>query len=128
MAKKVLLINKLSPASVIPALLKHAGYEVYEAFDSDSGLRELGSQSYDLIILLESAAAESWVTCGKIRSLVTTPFIVISSGASPETCVKAINAGADFFIRKPFGPMEFLARITALFQRLPVNQPVPLPS
>jgi DNA-binding response OmpR family regulator len=128
MVKRVLFINHVSPASVIPELLVGAGYEVYEAFDSDAGLNRQLFQSYDLVILLDSAAAESWVLCGKIRRLTTSPFIVIGSGASAETCVKAINSGADFFIRKPFGPLELLARINALLQRVPALQPVPLVS
>ncbi|OGN99696.1 MAG: hypothetical protein A2Y90_04825 [Chloroflexi bacterium RBG_13_52_12] len=128
MAKKVLFINNLSPASVFPELLADAGYEVYEAFDSETGLRRLDAQSYDLILLLESATVESWVLCEKIRSLTPAPLIVISSNASMETCVKAINAGADFFMRKPFGALELLARINVLFQRSAYRQPVSLAS
>ena len=125
MVKKVLFINNLNPASVIPELLAGAGYEVFEVFDSETGLQRLGAQPYNLIILLENAASENWVLCGKIRRLTTSPFIVIGSGASTETCVKAINDGADFFIRKPFGPMELLARISALLQRVPTDQLIP---
>jgi len=128
MTKKVVFINNAGSASVIPGMLAGAGYEISEAFGGDAGLRRLEAQTCDLVILLERAAAESWVICGKIRRLVTSPLIVIGSGASPETCVKAINAGADFFIRKPFGPLELLARINVLFQRAPARQPAPLAS
>lgn len=128
MAKRVLFINNSGVSAFIPGLLAGAGYEVSEVYDADNGLRRLESRSYDLTILLENSAAESWLLCGKIRSRATTPFIVISNGASTETCVKAINAGADFFMRKPFSTMELLARIKALFLRAPSKQPATLAS
>ena len=96
--------------------------------DSDAGLRHLENQACDAIIVLESPGAESWRLCQKIRDLSAIPLIIISSSASTETCVKAINAGADYFIRKPFGPLEFLARVNSLLQRTPLRQPVPVGS
>lgn len=128
MSKKVLLINDLTARPIIPELLKKAGYGVDVVHDSDAGLRQLDNQAYDVVIMLESPAAESWQLCEKIRNLTDIPLIVISSSASTETCVKAINAGADYFIRKPFGPLEFLARVNSLLQRTPLREPVPVGS
>jgi DNA-binding response OmpR family regulator len=128
MVKKVLIINKTNPASIIPELLSGAGYEVAEAYDAEAGLCRLESRPCDMVILLENAAAESWMLCARIRRRTASPFIVISSGASPETCVKAIDAGADFVIRKPFGPMELMARVNALFQRVAPRRPIPVVS
>jgi DNA-binding response OmpR family regulator len=128
MVKKVLFINNAGRASVIPELLADTGCEISEVFDAGAGLRRLESRPFDMVILVENAAAESWLLCGKIRRLTTSPFITISSGASAETCVKAIASGADFFIRKPCGPMELLARVNALFQRVNSSQPVPMVS
>lgn len=125
MNKKVLLINNSTLRPVIPELLVRAGYEVDVVLDSDAGLRQLDNQAYDVVIVLESPDTESWQLCGKIRDLITIPLIVISPSASTETCVKAINAGADYFVRKSFGPLEFLARVNSLLQRTPLRQPVP---
>lgn len=125
MSKKVLLINNVRTRPLIPALLIKAGYRVDVVYHSDPGLRQLYDQDYDVVIMLESPTAESWQLCEKIRGLTATPLIVISSGASTENCVKAINAGADYFIRKPFGPLELLARVNSLLQRSPWRQPIP---
>jgi two-component system, OmpR family, response regulator len=125
MNKKVLFINKANPASIIPELLAGAGYEVMALNDASSGLNHLESRPYDIVILVENAQAESWMLCSEIRRRTASPLIVINSGANTEACVKAINAGADFFIRKPFGPMELTARVNALFQRAAAPQPVP---
>ena len=128
MVKKVLVINETQAASVIPELLANAGYEITETFDAETGSDQLHAHGYDLAVMLEDPVAESWLPCGRIRNATDAPIIIISSGASTETCVMAINAGADFFIRKPFGPMELMARINALWQRVPSRQPAPLVS
>ncbi len=128
MVKKVLFINELSPASIIPELLVNAGHEVYESYDAETGLQSLETESYDLIIVMESGVVESWELCRRVRRLTTSPLMVISPEAGPEACVNALGAGADYFIRKSFGPMELLARINALFQRASTRQPANLVS
>lgn len=117
MGKKVLFINNVRSLLLISGLLSKMGYEVDLVHDIDEGLVDLEEQTYDIIILLENPVAESWALCTKIRQLTGAPLIVISLNASTETSVKAINAGADCFLRKPFGPQEFLARINSLLQR-----------
>jgi len=128
MSKKVLFINNVTSHSYVPELLAGTGYEVDLAYGSAAGLRRLDKQDYDVAIVLESSHAESWQLCEKIRSLTTVPLILISSHASTETCVKAINAGADYFMRRPFGPLELLARVNSLLQRTASHQPIPLGS
>ena len=128
MSKKVLFINNIAARSMIPELLARTGYRVDAVYDFDTGLGQLDAQAYDMAILLENPYSESWQLCEKIRKLTAIPLIVISSNASAETCVKAIHAGADYFMRKPFGPLELMARINSLFQRIPSRQAVPLGS
>jgi DNA-binding response OmpR family regulator len=133
MMKKILFINRTNPASIIPELLTGAGHEVISVNevtvnDAGVGLNYLKSRPCDMVILAENAAAESGMFCAEIRRWTASPLIVISSGANAEACVNAINAGADFFIRKPLGPMELIARVNALFQRVTTLQPVPVVS
>lgn len=128
MNKIILFINNYAASSVVPDIVAGAGYNVDAVPDAGAALRALDAHSYNLIILLESPHADSWVLCEKIRRLSAAPLIVISANAAAETCVKAINAGADFFMRKPFGPLELLARINSLLQRAPNRQPAPVTS
>jgi two-component system OmpR family response regulator len=126
MHNKVLFINNIGATFLIPGLLVKNGYEVDMVSDSETGLRQLGEHTYNLVIVLENPAVPSWRLCAKIRGVTGIPFIVISANASTETCVKAINAGADYFMRKPFSPLELLARINSLFQRAQPRQIVPV--
>jgi DNA-binding response OmpR family regulator len=117
MGKQVLLINNVRSLLLISGLLSKMGYEVDLVNDVDTGLWKLEEQTYDIVIVLESPAIESWTICERIRNRTSIPLIVISLNASTETCIKAINSGADYFLRKPFGPLELLARINSLQQR-----------
>jgi DNA-binding response OmpR family regulator len=115
--KKVLFINNRTVPSIIPEVLTMAGFEVDRARSNENGLQLLDTHNYDLIIAVESPLEESWQLCKKIRRLTTRPLIVIGNNASTETCVQAINAGADFFLRKPVGALELVARVNVLLQR-----------
>jgi two-component system response regulator VanR len=124
MGKKVLIVNNIRSLLLISGLLSRMGYEVDMVHSLDDGLAKLEEQTYDIIVVLESPAVASWTICERIRNLTGTPLIVISLNASTETCVKAINSGADYFLRKPFGPLEFLARINSLRQRTSARQSI----
>jgi DNA-binding response OmpR family regulator len=117
MGKKVLFINDVRSLLLISGLLSRMGYDVDLADSVDDGLSQLEKQDYNIIVVLESPSVESWTICERIRALTSTPLIVISLNASTEASVKAINAGADYFLRKSFGPQELLARMNSLLQR-----------
>lgn len=122
--RKALVINNTVTPLTCCQLLTKEGYRVETAHNSEAGLQQLDAQAYDIVILQESHEAESWRLCENIRNLSRMPLIVISTNASADACVKAINAGADYFMRKPFGPLEFLARVQSLLQRTSLNEPV----
>jgi two-component system response regulator ResD len=126
MGKKALFINNDSAYPKVTGLLGEAGLEVYVANDVETGLRRLELDSYDIAVVLVSHGPESWQLCERIKSRAAVPLIVINAGASPEASARAIYAGADFFLRKPFGPQEFLARVNSLLQRPSPRQAVPV--
>jgi DNA-binding response OmpR family regulator len=123
MTKRALFINSIDAYPAIPEYLAAAGYRVDTSGDLDTGLHLMAGWQYDIIIVRDEAGAESWRLCERIRALTTAPLIVINNRASTETCVRAIDAGADFFMRKPFGASELLARVRCLLQRNSPYQP-----
>ena len=125
MMRKVLFVNKCNPGTIIPELLSKTGLEVRTIYDTGAALKDLETTSYDMVIMMENPRQETWPFCAGMRKFTSSPVIVISFGASAESSVRAIQAGADFFLRKPFGPMEFISRVNALFQRSSNRQPVP---
>ena len=126
MNKRILLISSITAYPVISRVLTLEGYCVETVGDLESGLQRLKRRSYDIIIVRDSPGAESWQLCEKIRAITTAPLIVINSNATAEACARAIDAGADFFLRKPFGALELLARVNCLLQRSSFFQPLPV--
>jgi DNA-binding response OmpR family regulator len=122
MSKRVLVVNDAVSHLNSLQLLTEVGYSVDVVHNSDLDLQPLKVQEYDLVILQESREAESFYLCERIRHLSHIPLMIISPNASTDTCVRAINAGADYFIRRPFGPLEFLARVQNLLHHAPVHQ------
>ena len=120
MSQKVLIIDNNTSDSVSSRLLSSAGYSVDVMPDFDRCLRRLNGKSPDVIIVKESPESESWHLCAQIRRVTSMPLIVISNSTSKETSVRAIKAGADFFLRRP-GQMELVARVRALLRRATLN-------
>ena len=126
MNKRILFINNFTTTSTVPELVAGAGYRVDTISSPEAAPRELDTRHYDLMILLENPFAESWAVCQRLRRQTAIPLIVISYNASTESWDKAINAGADYLITTPLGPMELRSRINSLLQRVTQNQPISL--
>jgi DNA-binding response OmpR family regulator len=124
MGRKILFINNSIASQVIPGILTRFGYHVDTVTDTEAGLKQLEVNPFDVVIVKEIPGAESTDLCRKIRHVSSVPLIIINSNASAESCVRAINAGADYFMRKPFGPLELLARVRCLLQRAPFREPL----
>ncbi len=106
-------------------MLARTGFGVDLAADADLGLRQLETQAYDIAVIIERHGSGSWQLCEKIKGITAIPLIVVDTNAGPDACARAIAAGADYFIRKPFGPLEFLARVNSLLQRSSQRQVIP---
>ena len=120
MSSKVLIIDNNSSESISSQLLSSAGYSVDVSRDVNTSLHRLNRQSPDVIIVQEAPGAESWHLCAQIRCVTRMPLIVISNNPSKETSVRAINAGADYFLRRP-GRLELVARVRSLLRRAMLN-------
>jgi two-component system KDP operon response regulator KdpE len=79
---------------------------------------DVGAGKYAAVLMdLDLANDESVRTIEELRRRHATPLIVISGRSREADKVRALDAGADDFIVKPFFPGELLARIRALLRR-----------
>jgi DNA-binding response OmpR family regulator len=116
MSKNILVVVNSYLPSASSGLLTREGYKVDMKNSIDIDLKHVDIRDYDIIIIQTGRETGEWQLCEQIRSLSGQPLIVIGTDASADTCAKAIDAGADYFLRKPFGPMELNARIRSLLQ------------
>ena len=63
--------------------------------------------------------------CRLIREEQATPIIVLSARGAEADKVRALDAGADDYVTKPFGAEELLARVRAALRRVRARVPAP---
>jgi two-component system KDP operon response regulator KdpE len=94
------------------ATLMDEGYHYLDATTAQEGLRQVGLQHPDLIILdLGLPDLDGLEVTRRLREWTSTPIIVLSARNQEHDKVDALDAGADDYLTKPFGTAELLARL-----------------
>ena len=119
MKQRILVVeDETAIASVLDALLTEAGYEVTLATDGVQGLQAFHRQSFSLILLdLMMPQVDGYTICRQIRQESQVPIVVLTALDGEDAQVKAFQLKADDYITKPFGMMEFIARVRAVLRR-----------
>lgn len=98
--------------------LRAHGYDVTAAEDGQSALAAAARTPPALVILdLGLPDMEGTAVLAKLRGWSQVPVLVLSARHGSEDKVRALDAGADDYITKPFGLDELLARLRALLRR-----------
>lgn len=86
--------------------------------DGESGLRELTSTRFDVVLLDLMLPGENGIQiCQKIRRISDLPVIMITALGEEADRVLGLESGADDYVAKPFSPREVLARVRAVVRR-----------
>jgi two-component system KDP operon response regulator KdpE len=94
------------------ASLSTSGHRVIEATTGQSALAAAAMHSPDVILLdLGLPDMDGVDVARRLREWATTPIIVVSARRLEDDKVRALDAGADDYLTKPFGTGELLARI-----------------
>lgn len=103
---------------VLKITLQANGYAVTTATDGQSALLAATQHPFSLIILdLGLPDIDGTTVIKRLRSWNHVPVLVLSARHGSDDKVEALDAGADDYITKPFGPDELLARLRALLRR-----------
>jgi two-component system KDP operon response regulator KdpE len=107
--------------------LQAHGYAVTTAADGRSALLAAPQDPPSLVILdLGLPDMEGTSVINELRSWSQVPILVLSARHGSEDKVRALDAGADDYITKPFGLDELLARLRALLRRGVDAEPPPV--
>ena len=103
----------------LKVILRDAGYEVDRGGTVEEALDRAAVHPPDAaiidLVLPDGGGVE---LCRRLREWTTMPIIVLSAVGEEDAKVQALEAGADDYVTKPFGPRELVARLGAALRRV----------
>ncbi len=110
--------------------LQSHGYRLVEAATAQEGLMQATTRNPDVVLLdLGLPDLDGLDVTRRLREWTQTPIIVISAREQEQDKIKALDAGADDYLTKPFNAGELLARIRVALRhaaRNSANQQEPI--
>jgi len=117
---RVLVVD--DEAQILRALrviLREAGFESLPATTGEEALDAAALQNPDAAIVdLLLPDFDGIELCRRLREWSDMPLIVLSAVGEEDAKVRALAAGADDYVTKPFGPRELVARLEANLRRI----------
>ena len=117
---KVLIVeDEKLLADSLCSLLKRKGFEAEAVYDGKSGEEYAELGIYDLLILdVMMPGLDGYTLARRVREMrCNTPILMLTAKSALEDRIQGLNAGADYYLTKPFDSRELLACINALLRR-----------
>ena len=117
---KILIIeDEKLLANSLKLLLESKGFDVQAVYDGETGEEYAELGVYDLLILdVMMPKMNGFEVARRVRAKrCSTPILMLTAKSSIEDRIEGLNAGADYYLTKPFDTRELLACINALLRR-----------
>ena len=120
MTRKVILNVEDNEANrkIVRYLFTSKGYKVIEAMDGEEGVRMAEQERPDIILMdVQLPKIDGYEAARRIKAnpdLRDIPIIAVTSFALSGDDVKAMEAGCDDYIAKPFKPRDLLKKVEKL--------------
>ena len=116
MSRRVLLVeDQEDNRQIVSDLLTSVGYELLVATNGQEGVDMAVAQRPDLILMdIQLPVLDGYEATRRIKAdptLHQIPIIAVTSYALSGDDVKALEAGCDAYVTKPFSPRALLAKI-----------------
>lgn len=101
-------------------LLEEARFHVVIARDGQVGLQTFWELQPDVLVTdVNLPSLDGLSLCREVRKKSEVPILILSARQDEVDKVSGLEVGADDYLSKPFGHREFVARVRALFRRVP---------
>lgn len=117
---KILLIeDEKLLADTLTDLLTAKGFQVEAVYDGEAGTEYALLGIYDLLILdVMMPGLNGFEVARQVRAnRCATPILMLTARSDVSDRIEGLNAGADYYLTKPFDTRELLACINALLRR-----------
>ena len=117
---KILVIeDEKMLADSMKAMLEHKGFQVECVYDGETGKEYAELGIYDLLILdVMMPKMDGLEVARQVRrARCNTPILMLTARSDVADRIAGLNAGADYYLTKPFDSGELLASINALLRR-----------
>ena len=104
-------------------IMQGHGYRMVEATTGEEGLTQTATRNPDIVLLdLGLPDIDGLEVTQRLREWSDVPIIVISAREQEQDKIKALDAGADDYLTKPFGAGELLARLRVALRHRSMQQ------
>ena len=106
-------------ADSIKEMLERKGFQVEAVYDGEAGKEFALLGIYDLLILdVMMPKMDGYEVARQVRmNRCNTPILMLTAKSDVQDRIAGLNAGADYYLTKPFDSGELLASINALLRR-----------
>ncbi len=116
MSKRILVVeDQEDNRRIVRDLLTSAGYETIEAVSGEEGVAMTQTHRPDLILMdIQLPGLDGYEATRRIKvdpALRQIPIIAVTSYALSGDDAKALAAGCDAYVTKPFSPRVLLAKV-----------------
>jgi two-component system, OmpR family, KDP operon response regulator KdpE len=114
------LVCDADPRSIraLRLVLRDGGFAVHAASSAEEALDSAALRLPTIAIVeLELPDGDGVESCRRLHEWSDIPLIVVSAIADEHQKVRALDAGADDYVTKPFAPSELVARVRAALRR-----------
>lgn len=129
MGKKVLIVDDDEKLQrLLKEYLEGYGFEILALFDGSAVLETIARERPEITILdIMLPGKDGLEVLKDIRKGSSLPVIMLTAKGEDADRIVGLELGADDYLPKPFNPRELLARIKAIFRRLPRQEKAEVP-
>jgi len=118
MAKVLVVDDDHTVREVVVSYLRASRYDVVEAADGETALKEMRADPADLVVLdLMLPGIDGLEVCQRLRQTSDVPVIMLTALGSETDRVVGLERGADDYVTKPFSPRELVLRVDSVLRR-----------